>query len=154
MRQLQWRELVEHPGDAPFLGGRGQASLADLSAYVTVVIPHLMAMSGDTVFLDDPRCWRGVAGCRRIYPTIRWSCPIIYWNARCLECAATPLKNPEWRKPVESKVKIVDIDMPFWSMVGFMVKAAIAAIPAFMILVSLWFMSVFLFGLVFDTWMV
>ena len=55
---------------------------------------------------------------------------------------------------MESKVKIVDIDMPFWSMVGFMVKAAIAAIPAFMILVSLWFMSVFLFGLVFDTWMV
>ena len=31
-------------------------------------------------------------------------------------------------------VKIVDFDMPFWSMVTFMVKAAIASIPAFIIL--------------------
>ena len=33
-----------------------------------------------------------------------------------------------------SKVNIVDIKMPFWSMVIFMVKAAIASIPAFIIL--------------------
>jgi hypothetical protein len=31
-------------------------------------------------------------------------------------------------------VTIVDIKMPFWSMVVFMVKAAIASIPAFIIL--------------------
>ena len=31
-------------------------------------------------------------------------------------------------------VNIVDIKMPFWSMVVFMVKAAIASIPAFIIL--------------------
>lgn len=35
--------------------------------------------------------------------------------------------NPE-------RVSIVDIRMPFWSMVVFMVKAAIASIPAFLIL--------------------
>ena len=33
-----------------------------------------------------------------------------------------------------NQVSIVDIKMPFWSMVIFMVKAAIAAIPAFIIL--------------------
>ncbi|MDH5357098.1 MAG: hypothetical protein OEW63_00535 [Gammaproteobacteria bacterium] len=31
-------------------------------------------------------------------------------------------------------VNIIDIKMPFWSMVIFMVKASIAAIPAFIIL--------------------
>ena len=31
-------------------------------------------------------------------------------------------------------VSIVDIKMPFWSMVTFMVKASIASIPAFIIL--------------------
>jgi len=36
-----------------------------------------------------------------------------------------------------SNVNIVDIDMPFWSMVSFMVKAAIAAIPAIFILTVL-----------------
>lgn len=33
-----------------------------------------------------------------------------------------------------NQVTIVDVKMPFWSMVVFMVKAAIASIPAFIIL--------------------
>lgn len=33
-----------------------------------------------------------------------------------------------------NQVRIVDIKMPFWSMVIFMVKASIASIPAFIIL--------------------
>jgi len=33
-----------------------------------------------------------------------------------------------------AKVTVVDIQMPFWSMVLFMVKAAIASIPAVFIL--------------------
>lgn len=37
-------------------------------------------------------------------------------------------------KPDNERVTIVDIRMPFWSMVVFMVKASIAAIPAFIIL--------------------
>ena len=32
------------------------------------------------------------------------------------------------------RVNVIDIQMPFWSMVMFMVKAAIASIPAFIIL--------------------
>ncbi len=35
----------------------------------------------------------------------------------------------------KQEVVVVDVDMPFWSMVGFMVKWAIAAIPAFIILI-------------------
>ncbi|MEH6555895.1 hypothetical protein [Pseudoalteromonas tetraodonis] len=34
----------------------------------------------------------------------------------------------------KNEVVITDIKMPFWSMVGFMVKWAIAAIPAIIIL--------------------
>ena len=35
---------------------------------------------------------------------------------------------------VNNRVTVVDIQMPFWSMVVFMVKAAIASIPAIIIL--------------------
>jgi hypothetical protein len=35
---------------------------------------------------------------------------------------------------VSNRVTVVDIQMPFWSMVAFMVKAAIASIPAIIIL--------------------
>ncbi len=47
----------------------------------------------------------------------------------------------EFVRPTEyvppTPCRIVDIDMPFWSMVNFMVKWAIAAIPAFIILIIL-----------------
>lgn len=46
----------------------------------------------------------------------------------------------------KQEVVVVDIKMPFWSMVGFMVKWAIASIPAIVILVVLFSMSVALFG--------
>lgn len=35
---------------------------------------------------------------------------------------------------MESKVVVVDVKMPFWSMVVFMIKWAVAAIPAMVIL--------------------
>ena len=44
-----------------------------------------------------------------------------------------------------NEVTIVDIKMPFMSMVTFMVKAAIAAIPAIIILV---FIGAFVMGIV------
>lgn len=37
-------------------------------------------------------------------------------------------------KPEIQSVKVIDIDMPFWSMMNFMVKWALAAIPAMLIL--------------------
>ncbi len=44
-------------------------------------------------------------------------------------------------------VKIVDIRMPFWSMVIFMIKWAIASIPAFFILAMIFsFLSFFVAG--------
>lgn len=45
-----------------------------------------------------------------------------------------------------SEVNIVDIRMPFWSMVVFMVKATIAAIPAMIILSILGLMFTLFFG--------
>ena len=45
-----------------------------------------------------------------------------------------------------NKVTVVDIDMPFWSMVSFMVKWAIAAIPAILILTFLGFIIVVFLG--------
>ena len=43
-------------------------------------------------------------------------------------------------------VVVTDIRMPFWSMVVFMVKWAIAAIPALVILTGIWWITIALFG--------
>jgi len=44
-------------------------------------------------------------------------------------------------------VKIVDVRMPFWSMVVFMIKWAIASIPAFFVLALIFsFLSFFVAG--------
>lgn len=47
----------------------------------------------------------------------------------CRNCGAI-LSCPAKTKPDLPQVKIVDIDMPFMSMVNFMAKLALAAIPA------------------------
>ena len=44
------------------------------------------------------------------------------------------------------EVNIVDIKMPFWSMVRFMVKVTIASIPAMIILSILYLMFALVFG--------
>lgn len=48
--------------------------------------------------------------------------------------------------PIAERVSIVDIRMPFWSMVVFLVKLSIAAIPAFVILSVLGAMTFTLLG--------
>ena len=45
-----------------------------------------------------------------------------------------------------NEVNIVDIKMPFWSMVVFMVKAAIASIPAIIILAIIFAILGAIFG--------
>lgn len=47
-------------------------------------------------------------------------------------------------------VNIVDIKMPFMSMVVFMIKAAIAAIPALIILSVFWAIIIGIFGGIFG----
>ncbi len=42
------------------------------------------------------------------------------------------------RDPEERAVVVTDVRMPFWSMVVFMVKWAVASIPAIIILGALW----------------
>ena len=54
MRQRQCREFIAHLGNGPFLGSRERVSLADLSAYSTIVMPHLVGMHGPNDFLDEP----------------------------------------------------------------------------------------------------
>jgi hypothetical protein len=48
-----------------------------------------------------------------------------------------------------NEVRIVDVRMPFWSMVILMVKWAIAAIPALLILSAVAGVVVALFGILF-----
>jgi hypothetical protein len=50
-----------------------------------------------------------------------------------------PLLRPQ-------EVSIVDIRMPFWSMVVFMVKLSLAAIPAFIILAVIYVAAIAVFG--------
>lgn len=45
-----------------------------------------------------------------------------------------------------TRIVVTDIKMPFWSMVIFMVKWAIAAIPALVILITIWLIMAALFG--------
>ena len=49
-----------------------------------------------------------------------------------------------------NEVNIVDIKMPFWSMVMFMVKAAIASIPAIIILTIIFTILSAIFGGIFG----
>lgn len=49
-----------------------------------------------------------------------------------------------------NEVSIVDIKMPFWSMVVFMVKAAIASIPAIIILAIIFTILGAIFGGIFG----
>jgi hypothetical protein len=51
----------------------------------------------------------------------------------CIKCGLR-LIGIDPTKPHPQQVKIVDINMPFWSMVNFLVKLAIAGIPATIIL--------------------
>jgi hypothetical protein len=44
------------------------------------------------------------------------------------------------------QVVVIDVQMPFWSMVIFMVKLAIAAIPAFFLLIALGFAATAILG--------
>ena len=53
--------------------------------------------------------------------------------------------NPPKKKPVVP-VQLVHIDLPFWNMVNFMVTAAIAAIPAFIILFLIGMVLMAIFG--------
>ncbi|MEX2498848.1 MAG: hypothetical protein WD397_08225 [Wenzhouxiangellaceae bacterium] len=54
------------------------------------------------------------------------------------------------RNDPADRVTVVDIDMPFWSMVRFMVKLAIAAIPAMLILWLLALLFTLLIGGIFG----
>jgi hypothetical protein len=58
-----------------------------------------------------------------------------------------PLPTPPAQPP--NRVTVVDIDMPFFSMIGFMLKWAIAAIPAMVILIMIGaFVSVVFAGII------
>ncbi len=52
--------------------------------------------------------------------------------------APLPVKKTFTPRPLPTAVRVIDVDMPFGSMVLFMVKWAIAAIPAIVILIMLW----------------
>lgn len=63
MRERMRSEFLEHLGDGPFLGGRDTISLADLSAYPTIVSGYLMGMHQDVPFLRDDKV---IAWCGRM----------------------------------------------------------------------------------------
>lgn len=79
-----------------------------------------------------------------------WQCPgcgVAYAKVmnESVRVAVEPVREPSRPMPPaepvifpdEMAVHVVDIHMPFWSMVVFMVKWAVASIPAFLILLAL-----------------
>jgi uncharacterized membrane protein YvbJ len=80
-----------------------------------------------------PKCGIKIEDVKPIYPAKKGleglsTTKLEEFKLEELERVATSLTN---------KVTVVDIKMPFWSMVVFMIKWAIAAIPAILILVVL-----------------
>lgn len=63
MRERLCHELEQFLLDGPFLGGQSSVSLADLSAYPTVVSAHLMGMHQDSPFYRSAAI---VDWCRRV----------------------------------------------------------------------------------------
>ena len=55
MRQRLCDEFVSHLGDGPFLGGRDSISLADLSAYPTLISGYVMGMHIDSPYLRNDK---------------------------------------------------------------------------------------------------
>lgn len=64
---------------------------------------------------------------------------------------ATEPPRPTVTVPQPVRVVVADFDMPFGSMVGFMVKWAIAAIPALLILGFFAMVGAFFFAAVFGS---
>ena len=63
MRQRLCDEFVAHLADGPFLGGEQCISLADLSAYPTIVSGHLMGMHADSPMLRNQQV---IEWCKRV----------------------------------------------------------------------------------------
>ncbi len=63
MRLRLCDEFIQHLQTGPFLGGRQSISLADLSAYMTIISSHLMGFHAESPFLNNPQI---VDWCRRI----------------------------------------------------------------------------------------
>ena len=49
-------------------------------------------------------------------------------------------------QPSAPAVRVVDFTMPFWSLVGFMIKVSLASIPAVIILAVVYLFAVAIFG--------
>ena len=60
--------------------------------------------------------------------------------------APGPAPDPDLSTAPVARVTVVDIDMPFGSMIGFMLKWMLASIPAFVIFFLLFVVLGFLFG--------
>jgi hypothetical protein len=68
-------------------------------------------------------------------------------EAQQMKIATGDILEENWGQPKKKddaqKVIVTDIHMPFWSMVTFMVRWAVASVPAFIILV---FITIFVMG--------
>ena len=68
-------------------------------------------------------------------------------EAVIIDHTSSQLTGAKMNSPEETQVVVTDIQMPFVSMVVFMVKWALAAIPAFLILGGIFLLILFLFSL-------
>ena len=63
MRLRLCDEFIQHLKSGPFLGGQQKVSLADLSAYMTIISSHLMGLHAESPFLNNTLV---VEWCRRV----------------------------------------------------------------------------------------
>lgn len=108
--------------------------------------PHCKSPIGDAA-TTCPQCERDLF-LHRPAVVAQSSSPAPVLHGRDLLAPGEAGRRPDPNAPPPARVSVVDINMPFGSMVVFMVKWAIAAIPALLILgVLLAALSAFLFGI-------
>lgn len=81
----------------------------------------------------------GEKSAKRMFTDPQWS-----EDASTPRFSASSQSAEDYAEP--NSVRVVDIKMPFWSMVGFMVKWVIASIPALFILAVVLMVFMWVFG--------
>lgn len=69
----QWQQKVQldfikHLGDGPYLGGRSTPSLADLSAFASIVFPYRLGLQGDARWTENETVREWITAVQRFLP--------------------------------------------------------------------------------------
>lgn len=95
--------------------------------------------------MDNSRQWNECVECNTPRPAEnlaappklaanQWLCPHcnipVSWGAKCPKCGQEETAAMNWARASANMVTIVDINIPWFRLTGFLIKLALAAVPA------------------------